>query len=424
VTIVSSGLVSPQDRFVHGQLINLVRRGEATSRPSLEQKTGLGRKVVAQRIQHAIDVGLIDDSTVAMSAEPGRPSRFLRFRADAGVVYAGTIESTQLWAAVATLDGQLVASLHQIWNSDFGPEETLAALKGMFDRLERKSGSSPWAIGIGISGAVEFERGKVIASPMLPGWDGFGVRGWLRENYDAPVWVENDVNLMALGEWHQGYPREDRDLLYVMVDDEVGTALISGGRLLRGHSGAAGNIGHIRVTDDPAALCRCGLTGCLEAVSSGWSLMQRVAARVDDSVVLTALLRKNGTLHPVDIGDAAREGDPVAYSEVAASVRAVGAAAANYINFANPGTVVVGGRVLRLGTWTVDMLESEIRGRLTTIANRDLKIRAASLDHREGLAGAAILAVEQLFGPAAVGLWIDSGSPIGRAAALQGALAG
>jgi predicted NBD/HSP70 family sugar kinase len=109
---------------------------------------------------------------------------------------------------------------------------------------------------------------------------------------------------------------------------------------------------------------------------------------------------------------------------VAASVRAVGAAAANHINFANPGTVVVGGRVLRLGTWTVDMLESEIRGRLTTIANRDLKIRAASLDHREGLAGAAILAVEQLFGPAAVGLWIDSGSPIGRAAALQGALAG
>jgi hypothetical protein len=91
VTIVSSGLVSPQDRFVHGQLINLVRRGEATSRPSLEQKTGLGRKVVAQRIQHAIDVGLIDDSTVAISAEPGRPSRFLRFRADAGVVYAGMI---------------------------------------------------------------------------------------------------------------------------------------------------------------------------------------------------------------------------------------------------------------------------------------------------------------------------------------------
>ena len=160
--MVSSSPVSPQDGFIHGQLINLVRRGEATSRPALEQKTGLGRKVVAPRIRHAIDVGLIDDSTVAMSAEPGRPSRFLRFRADAGVVYAGMIESTQLWAAVATLDGQLVASLHQIWNSDFGPEETLAALKGMFDRLERKSGSSPWAIGIGISGAVEFERGKVL----------------------------------------------------------------------------------------------------------------------------------------------------------------------------------------------------------------------------------------------------------------------
>lgn len=421
---MSSGLLSPQDRFVHGQLINLVRRGEATSRPSLEQKTGLGRKVVAQRIQHAIDVGLIDDSTIAVSADPGRPSRLLRFRPDAGLVFAGMIESTQLWAAVATLDGQLVASRHLIWNSDCGPESTLAALKGMFDRLERNAGSSPWAIGIGISGAVEFERGKVIASPMLPGWDGFSVRGWLRENYDAPVWVENDVNLMALGEWHQGHPREDRDLLYLMVDDEVGTALISGGRLVRGDSGAAGNIGHTRVTDDAAVVCRCGRQGCLEAISSGWSLMQRVTARVDESVVLSALLRKNGALHPADVGQAALAGDPLAFNEVETSVRAVGVAAANYVNFANPGTVVVGGRLLSLGKWTIDMLATEIRGRLTAIANRDLNIRPASLDHREGLAGAAILAVEQLFGPAAVGLWIENGSPIGRAAALQGTLAG
>lgn len=409
---------------MHGQVINLVRRGEATSRPALEQKTGFGRKVVAQRVQHAIDVGLIDDSTVALSADPGRPSRFLRFRADAGIVYAGMIESTQLRAAVATLDGQLVASLHRIWDSELGPEPTLAALKDMFDRLERKSRSTPWAIGIGISGAVDFGRGRVIASPMLPGWDGFSLRGWLRENYDSPVWVENDVHLMALGEWHRGHPREDRDLLYLMVDEEVGAALISGGRLVRGDSGAAGNIGHSRVTDDPAALCRCGLTGCLEAVSSGWSLVQRLAARADESPLLAAVLRETGALTAEDVGDAAREGDPLALDEVAKSIREVGAAAANYINFANPRTVVVGGGMLRVGNWTVDMLETEIRGRLTAIANRDLHIRAASLDHREGLVGAAILAVEQLFSPAAVGLWIDNGSPIGRGAALQGSLQG
>jgi predicted NBD/HSP70 family sugar kinase len=334
------------------------------------------------------------------------------------------IEPVQIWAAVATLDGQLIASLHQVWDSERGPEKTLTALKGMFDRLERKTGGSPWAIGIGISGAVDFERGKVIASSMLPGWDGFSVRGWLREHYDAPVWVDNDVNLMALGEWHHGSPRDGRDLLYLLVDEEVGAALITTGRLLRGDSGAAGGIGHTRVTDDPDALCRCGLTGCLEAVSSGWSIVQRLTARADESPRLAAALRMNGSLTAEDVGHAARDGDRLAMAEVTASIRAVGAAAAGYVNFANPGTVVIGGGLLRVGEWTVGMLEAQIRGRLTALAGRDLTIRPSSLDHREGLAGAAILAVEQLFGPAAVGLWIENGSPIGRGAALQSALAG
>ena len=405
--MVSSSPVSPQDGFIHGQLINLVRRGEATSRPELEQKTGLGRKVVAPRIRHAIDVGLIDDSTFT-SPDVGRPSRFLRFRADAGLVYSGMIEPVQIRAAVATLDGQLVASLHQVWDSELGPDRTLAALKGLFDRLERKNGGSPWAIGIGVSGAVDFERGRVITSRMLPGWDGFSVRGWLREHYDAPVWVDNDVNLMALGEWHRGQPRDGRDLLYLRVDQQVGAALITGGRLLRGDSGAAGDIGHTRATDDPTALCRCGLTGCLEAVGSGWGLIRRLTARADESLHLVAVLRRNGALTAEDIGHAARDGDQLALAEVTASIRAVGAAAANYVNFANPGTVVIGGGLLRVGEWTVGMLETEIRGRLTPLADRDLSIRPSSLDHLEGLAGAAILAVEQLFGPTAVGLWIEN----------------
>lgn len=420
---MSSGPVSPQDGFIHGQLINLVRRGEATSRPELEQKTGLGRKVVTPRIQHAIDIGLIDDSTFT-SPEVGRPSRFLRFRADAGLIFTGMIEPVQIRAAVADLDGQLIASLHQAWDSERGPERTLDALKGMFDRLQRKTGGPPWAIGMGISGAVDFERGRVVASTMLPSWDDFSVRGWLREHYDAPVWVDNDVNLMALGEWHRGQPRDGRDLLYLRVDQQVGAALIAGGRLVRGDSGAAGDIGHTRATDDPTALCRCGLTGCLEAVGSGWGLIRRLTARADESPRLAAALGANGALTAEDIGRAARDGDQLALSEVTASIRAVGAATANYVNFANPGTVVIGGGLLRVGEWTVGMLETEIRGRLTPLADRDLRIRPSSLDHLEGLAGAAILAVEQLFGPAAVGLWIETGSPIGKGAALQGMLAG
>lgn len=419
--IVNVRQPSLQEVYIHGRLINLIRSGEATTRPTLEQATGLGRRVVAQRVQQAIDAGLIDDSTYT-SSEVGRPSRVLRFRAEVGFVYAGLIESTQLWAAVATLDGELADSLHQEWDSSVGAEATLTALMLMFERLGRRARIQPWAIGIGISGLVDFERGRLVSSPLLPGWDDFSVRAWMRDQYDVPVWVERDVNLMALGEWHRGSPPSQRDLMYLRVDEEVGAAVVSRGLLFRGASGAAGNIGHSQVTEDSTVLCKCGRTGCLEAIVSGWSMVNRLSSRLSESPYLAARMQASGRINAQDIGDAARTGDPVAYDEIAAGVRALGSAAASYVNFANPGTLVIGGGMLRVGSWTVELLGTEIRSRLTAGASADLLIRAASLEHREGLVGAAILAVEQLFGPASVGLWIDNGTPVGRAAELQRAL--
>src|SRR5215210_8813967 len=141
---VSSTTPSPQEAFIHGQLINLVRTGKAVTRPALEQETGIGRKVVTQRVQQAIDVGLLEDGDLAPSAG-GRPSRLLRFRTEAGHVYAGMLGATEMTAAVATLDGTLVDSLHADWDASTGPEATLEVLDGLFSRLARRTRTEPWA---------------------------------------------------------------------------------------------------------------------------------------------------------------------------------------------------------------------------------------------------------------------------------------
>ena len=144
--------------------------------------------------------------TTAPSLRPTsvRPSRQLRFRDDAGAVYVGMLEPARILAAVATLSGELIDSVQQEWESSVGPDRTLEALHGMFARLERRTRAEPWAIGIGVSGTVDFGRGRILSSPALPGWDGFSIRSWLRDHYDVPVWVDRDVNLMALGEWRIG----------------------------------------------------------------------------------------------------------------------------------------------------------------------------------------------------------------------------
>ncbi|WP_181027048.1 ROK family protein [Pseudoclavibacter sp. RFBB5] len=419
---MSNGQLSPQDAFVHGQLINLIRSGRANTRPALVRATGLSRRIVSECVSQAVETGLVDDSEFAV-ADIGRPSRLLRFRSEVGVVYVGVIESSQLWAAVATLSGSLVDSMHLTWDAAVGPVDTLNALKQMFEQLAARGHATPWAIGIGVSGIVDFQRGRLVSSPLLTGWTDFSIRSFLRQHYDAPVWVERDVNVMALGEWHLGSPATEDDLMYVLVDEEVGAAVVTQGLIHRGRSGATGAIGHMRVTDDPSFPCRCGRTGCLDAVVAGWSLAERLSARAMESAFLAARIRGKELLTAEDVGDAARAGDPVAAEEVRARIRFLGSALAPHVNFANPGTLVIGGGLIRIGDWTVDLLEQALREGLTPDALEPLSIRAASLDYREGLVGSAILAVEQLFAADTVGLWIDQGSPVGRAASLQDLLA-
>lgn len=415
---------SPQDAYVHGRLINLVRTGRAGTRPALERETGLGRKVVAQRVQQAIDVGLLEDGDLAPSSG-GRPSRLLRFRAEAGHIYVGLISAVEMTAAVATLDGTLVASLHEVWDAAQGPAATMEVLDGLFGRLVRRTRTEPWAFGIGIGGPVDFATGRLVAPPILPGWDRFSVRSWLHERYDVPVWVDNDVNLMALGEWHKGQPQDGGDLLYVYLDQGVGAGLISRGTVFRGETGAAGDIGHVQVTDDPAVLCRCGRRGCLEAVAGGWRLIRELTARAGESPFLAARLAERGDeLMAQDIGAAAAAGDLLATEAVLRSVRTVGQTAAALVNFVNPGTVVLGGGVLRAGDDVFQVFEETIRGRVSPLAGQRLRIRPASLDFTEGVVGAALLAVEQLFEPDSVGRWIQHGSPLGHAAPRQRAALG
>ncbi|ROS44297.1 ROK family protein [Amycolatopsis thermoflava] len=400
-------------------VVDLVRSGRAATRRELTTLTGLSRKVVAQRVDQALDLGLLELGDLAPS-EGGRQARMLRFRPAAGHVYAALVGVSEFTVAVLDLAGEIVESHHQDWNVDTGPEPTMKQIDGAFELLARRTGvSAPWAVGVGMPGPVEFATGRLVAPPIMPGWDGFSVRSWLRDHYDAPVWVDNDANLMAFGEWTRGVPADGRDLLFLKVGTGVGAGLIVRGRVLRGQQGAAGDIGHIHVTDDPEARCRCGRTGCLEAVASGWALLRRATQQASESPLLAQVLRERGEIKGGDLGEAVRAEDPFAVRLVDEASEVIAGVTANLLNFCNPGVLVVGGGVLRTGTRFLDQLSRTVLERCTDLVRRDLTIRPASLDHLEGVTGAGLLAAENLLAPAALSRWIDRGTPLGQAALLQ-----
>ncbi|GAA0321428.1 ROK family protein [Kineococcus aurantiacus] len=407
-------------------VVDLVRAGRATTRPALVDASRLSRKVVTQRVEQAIGLGLLEHGELAPSSG-GRPSRTLRFRAGSGHVYAALIGAAEITAAVLDLGGTLVGTAHEDWPVAEGPEPTLQRVHDLFTTLARRTGVTvPWGIGVGVPGPVEYATGRLVAPPIMPGWNGFSVRSWLRDHYDAPVWVDNDVNLMALGEWTRATPHDGRDMLFVKVGSGIGAGLVVRGRVLRGDRGAAGEIGHVHVSDDPRLSCRCGRTGCLEAIAGGWALERDATerARAGDSPALAAALQRRGHLTSQDVGRAALAGDPVAAGLIDASARAVAEVTAHLVNFSNPGTLVLGGGVLRTGTRFLDVMADTVRQRCTDLAVRDLVIRAASLDHLEGVVGAGLLAAENLLNPVALGHWVEDGQPLGHAATLQRLSAG
>ena len=198
---------------------------------------------------------------------------------------------------------------------------------------------------------------------------------------------------------------------------------MTGGRLHRGDSGAAGDIGHVRVTDDPAARCRCGKTGCLEALAAGWSLVQTLSghARSGASPVLADQLARRGRVTVADIGTAVAAGDELVRATVVRSARVTGAAIAAVVNFANPGTLVLGGGGIRYSPLFFEEFRRAVLEGTVELAARRLTIRTASLDFAEGTTGAALLALHAVFAPAALRLWLADGSPVAAAGRLQAA---
>lgn len=416
-------VVSARDGLVLTHIFDLVRTGRARTRAELGDVTGLGRTIINDRLQEGMELGLLAEGDLVPSGG-GRPSRTVRFRSEAGLLLGASLGAMECRVGLATLDGDLLATEVADLDISGEPDGVLGRVNEMFEDLLARApkGRAPvWGIGIGVPGPVDFRTGRVVAPPSMPGWDGFEIRGWFRSRYEAPVWVDNEVNLMAFGEWDRAEPDDNRDLLFVKVGTGIGSGLVAGGRLHRGVSGAAGDIGHIRVTDDPQAICRCGKTGCLEAVASGWALVRQLtaAAASGKSSFLAARLAKRGRLTSEDIGDAAASGDPSAGEAVARGAAQVGRTVAGIVNFANPGRLVLGGGVLRIGDLFFETFRDCVLEGAIELASRGLSVRKASLNFDEGVYGAVSLAMHSLFNRDALNVWIANGSPVGSAIRLQ-----
>lgn len=375
-----------------GELLALIRDGRARTRAELARLTGMSRSTVTQRIDALLATNLVYEAGEAPSSG-GRPPQTLAFNRDAGVVLVADLGATHCRLAIANLSGDILGERADDLDIARGPDEVMAHVRDRFDELVAESGHDPGhvrGIGVGLPGPVESSVGRAVSPPIMPGWDGVAVPSLLQPTPPVPVLVDNDVNIMALGEYWTHWRGRVDDLLFVKVGTGIGSGIVANGSIYRGHNGAAGDMGHVQVAAADDVLCRCGNRGCLEAVAGGAAL----ARQLTDLGTPAADAR--------EVARRAMAGDPTANRLVRSAGRLIGEVLAGAVNLLNPGAIVLGGDVSLAANQLVAGVRERIYERSTVLATHDLRIEQTELGDRAGVVGAAVMVIETILMPSAV----------------------
>ena len=381
-----------------GSVLRLIRDTHGLTRSDLARITGLARSTVAQRVDALLAHELVYEAGGSASTG-GRPPTLLTFNHRVGVVLVADLGATHSRLAASDLAGTPLAEEAFDMEIGAGPERVLGVVDEHFAALLAQTGHNPGdvrGIGIGVPGPVAFGTGQPVKPPIMPGWNGFSIPEWFARRYGAPVLVDNDVNIMALGE-HWSNWRDTEHLMYIKVGTGIGCGIVAGGRIHRGAQGAAGDIGHIRLAGHADRICRCGNVGCLEAFAGGDALARRLTEAGVPAPNSRAVL------------DLVQADDAMAVRMVREAGRSLGEVLAGCVNFFNPGVIVIGGDVGQAPELLAGVREVTIQ-RSLPLATGDLSIVPSRLGDRAGVVGAAIMVIEHMLAPDVIDQVIHTGS--------------
>jgi predicted NBD/HSP70 family sugar kinase len=375
-----------------GHIVQMVRSGEVRTRREVQEATGLSRSTVFVRLAELMAAGYLRESGSRPGAA-GRPSGILSFDEGDKLVLLADLGATHSRLALQDAGGEVLAESTKEMLIDSGPEPVLHAVRDGFRALFRKSGrplTQLQGIGVGLPGPVDFATGRPNQPPLMPGWHDYPVPQTLQQWFAVPVVVDNDANLMGLGEARSRFP-DVPSLLFVKVGTGIGAGVILHGRPERGLAGGAGDIGHIRISHpDGPRRCACGSVGCLAAHASGGALARQLTERG----VPAASSR--------DVVNLVHSGHPEAIALVRTAGRLLGEVLATAVALLNPGVVVLSGDMANTHEHFLVGVREVLYERTLPLATRDLVITTSALGSQAGVEGARRLVLDSVFSAEAI----------------------
>lgn len=380
-------------------ILRLIKEQGSSSKTELAKLSGLTLPAVSDILHELERYGLIEILGPSRTKR-GRFPTLYRLSPSSCMSIGITIRSESIKAAVMNPEGKIADYLTRSLPAQKTPSQVIRETGTLFHELMQKSGigiNQICGIGLGMHGIVDPERGLSVYPPHLH-WENAPMSEMLEKETGVPVLMDNDCNILAVGEYLYGGGRQSRSFIALHIDYGIGAGIMLDGKVFHGSDFGAGQIGHTSVREN-GLLCSCGNYGCLETLASEPALIREAIRRIKAGTpsLLLELAGSGDRIKPEHLYEAAALNDGLATDILTTAARDVGISVSTLVNLFNPEKIIVHGGFLRGREKVLQPLEETVRKHALKTNSRHLEIIPSPLGEYSDVVGAAALWFNELF---------------------------
>ncbi|MBR6084042.1 MAG: ROK family transcriptional regulator [Spirochaetales bacterium] len=391
------GIAKTQQLAIHAILAKIYEKGRITQ-AEISQSTGFSRSTVSINCEKLLSQQLVKYDNTSSSNKIKNLE--LELNEDVGFIVGIGMGGTFCRIGLFTVTCKMIAIRKIAVDLEIGPDAILKNITQIINNLIKKEKPKGrlLGIGMGIPSPMKFEDGVAYHPAFMPGWHLYNIKEFFNSIYQCPVFVDNEVNTMALEEYHSLEKRDIKTLLCVKIGTGIGAGLVVRERIYRGENGSAGNLGHICV-EESGKPCQCGKTGCIETVASTRAIIENATqlCLADEQSLLCRKYKAEGALTLQMIKECADYGDRIALHVIESAGKSIGNLLGKITTFLDPGIIIITGRATVLGPNFLYYIRDGVFRQSSTWSSPDFQIVFSNLSDNSVAKGAARLCIDELF---------------------------
>jgi glucokinase-like ROK family protein len=386
-------------KFNTSLILNELRTSAPLSRGSLSITTGLNRSTVSNVINELLQKNYVIETGMQASSG-GRPGTLLELNPNGGCAVSIEIGVNYIRAILTNFTAQILWRESYPYTSDNNPHtifERIYCLTQDALDIGKSHGLPPLGIGIGVPGMVDYDKGELVFAPNL-GWRDIPFSSELRKRFEIPVFVENEANASALGEYYFGIGRHVENLVYISTGIGLGTGIIIKGKLFRGSHGYAGEVGHMTVTPN-GDICACGKRGCWETLVGPGAILKRVKTALEERTPSLIQDMVHNDLENLDmdiVTRAADAGDTLAKDTLEGVGYQLGVGISHLVHAFDPQMIVLGGGLSQLSAYILPVIEQTLQVNLLVQMRNSLTLATSTNKEDACVMGGVALVIDDI----------------------------